>query len=124
MTVRSGYAFPDGITQFTSTCSFALYSISKKTVFILEKLYFLDVPLMNGMKSSEKFSFLERCEVLSLNFNSFVYRRGEEVDAIYYLLEGQIKLFKELGENVYEIASLEKGRIFGLFEVKSKAKSR
>lgn len=93
-------------------------------MFILEKLYFLDVPLMNGMKSSEKFSFLERCEVLTLNFNSFVYRRGEEVDAIYYLLEGQIKLFKELGENVYEIASLEKGRIFGLFEVKSKAKYR
>jgi hypothetical protein len=124
MSIRAGHALCESITQFTSRNSFILYKISKKTVLILEKLYFLELPLMNGMKSSEKFWFLERCEVEELHFNSFVYRRGEEIDSIYYLLEGQIKMFKELGENVYEIASLEKGRIFGLFELKSRMKLR
>lgn len=56
---------------------------------------------MASMKSAEKLAFLEKCEMQDLTFNSFAYRRGEEVDALYYLLEGQVKMFKELGENVY-----------------------
>ena len=46
------------------------------------------------MKSSEKLVFLEECEVEELHFNAFAYRKGEIIDTIYYLLEGQIKLFK------------------------------
>lgn len=79
---------------------------------------------MGGMKSAEKLAFLDKCEVHTLAFNSFAYRRGEEVDALYYLLEGQVKMFKELGENVYEVASLERGRMFGLFELKSRISQR
>lgn len=79
---------------------------------------------MAGMKSAEKLAFLERCEVEALAFNSFAYRRGEEVNALYYLLEGQVKMFKELGENIYEVASLERGRMFGLFELRNRISQR
>lgn len=79
---------------------------------------------MAGMKSGEKLAFLDKCEVQALDFNSFAYRRGEEVNALYYLLEGQVKMFKELGENVYEVASLERGRMFGLFELRSRTSQR
>jgi CRP-like cAMP-binding protein len=126
MLVRAGHVFPDSVGEFWAQEGegFTLYAIARRTVLILERLYFLDLPLMAGMKSSEKFSFLERCEVVTLSFNSFAYRRGEEVDAVYYLLEGQVKMFKELGENVYEVASLERGRLFGLFEVKNRIRHR
>jgi CRP-like cAMP-binding protein len=79
---------------------------------------------MANMKSAEKLAFLDKCEVQALAFNSFAYRRGEDVDALYYLLEGQVKMLKELGENVYEVASLERGRMFGLFELRSRISQR
>lgn len=63
---------------------------------ILQKLNFLPLPFIENLKSSKRFYYLEKCEILNFNFNCFAYRKGEEVDAIYYIIEGQIKIIKDI----------------------------
>ena len=76
------------------------------------------MPIFAGFKSHERLKVLEKCEVVDVSFGGYVFREGEAADAIYWLLEGQVKILKRKQYKVIEIRTLEKDRMFGLYCLK------
>ena len=95
-----------------------LLKVSLKTELIFKQLYYLDIPVMRMLKSLEKLSFLEQCTVIDARFGGYVYRRGEAVNGAYWLLRGEVKIFKRNKEREVEISTIEANRMFGIFCMK------
>jgi CRP-like cAMP-binding protein len=50
--------------------------------------------------------FLAKCSVSLNNFGSYIFRKGEAVEALYFLIEGQVKIYKKVNEKAIELGTV------------------
>ena len=82
--------------------------MNRKVELALGKLYGLDIPVLSQFKSGEKLNLLMKCQHTSLNFGSFVYRKGEKISSLFYLIEGEIKILNKKKEKMDTLGIIEK----------------
>ena len=83
ITLKQGYPLELREERVIASEQVKFYRISLKNELILKKLYHLDLPLLSKLKSSKRLSLLSQCSLSTINFGSYVYRRGEAVESIF-----------------------------------------
>ena len=83
-----------------------MYRMSQKVELVLGKLNSLEIPIFSELKSCEKLNLLMKCQHATLNFGSFVYRKGEKISSLFYLIQGEIKILNKQNEKTVTLGTI------------------
>ena len=59
-----------------------------------------------------------KCRHLTLNFGSYIYRKGEEITSLYFVIAGEIKVMNKKNERIIDLGTVEENRMFGVYCLK------